>query len=44
MKDYNELTFNEKVELAKNISQDKDFDNIMNFAMLLIVNEIIENK
>lgn len=41
MKEYNEMTFEEKVELAKNISQDDDFDDIMNLAMLLIINECI---
>lgn len=44
MKEYSELTFNEKVELAKNITQDEDFNDIMHIAMLLIVNETINKK
>lgn len=44
MKEYNEMTLQEKAELTKCITQDKDFDDIMRYSVLLTLSEMIVNK
>ena len=44
MKEYNQMTLQEKVELAKCIAQDKDFDGIMDYSILLTLSEMVVNR
>ena len=44
MKEYNELSLWEKAELVKCIAEDKDFDDIMRYSVLLTLSETVVNK